>query len=199
MTTRVEMLNRALLRIGADPVLGEDEPGADIYLACYDSVLLTLSVHRWTFFEKTARLVQLAEPPPRQWAYAYQLPAERIGGPLAVYESGSGGVPSHAWDLYGDQLHADMPECWWTGRVLRDPAYWPGDFAQGFELALMSALALSVREDAPLARVLREQAFGSLAENGLGGVVGGAFRRDQASRPSRRIGGGANPFVDVRG
>lgn len=199
MTTRVELLNRALLSIGADPILGEEEPGAEVHLAVYDRMLAYITVHEWTFFEATEKLVRLAAAPVRQWTYAYQLPSGRLGGPQAIYDRADGGVPSTAWDLVGDQIVTDMQECWWKGSKLRDPGFWPGDFTEGFTTLLMSTLALSVREDAPLARELRVQALGTPQEMNLGGLIGMAYRADKGRRPSRRLAGGTNPFATARG
>lgn len=198
MTDRIVMLNRALLRIGANPLVTEADPGAPVHLAVYDSVLERFAAHPWSFFKVTRRLVRLTAAPVHGWAYAYQLPADRMAPPRAVYADATRRTGTTDYDLIGDQLLADHAEIWATCLCLVGYERWPGDFREAFTTALMAELALSVREDRPLHDRLYQKAFGSPAQMGVGGLFGGALDNDSQGIPAEEMGGGENPLIDVR-
>lgn len=199
MTTRIEMLNRALLRIGADPLQNETEPTAPVHLAVYDSVADYLAgVHPWSFLKQTRRLPRLAAAPAQHYAYAFQLPPDRAGALRAVYASAERRQPTTDYHLEGDRLLTDHPEIWATILALRSPGYWPGDFREGFTLLLMSELSFSVREDQAARERLRRDALGTPQEQPHGGVIGAAIIADSQAEPSTVPGGDGNPLIDAR-
>jgi hypothetical protein len=199
MTGRIVMLNRALLRIGAEPLVSEADPGAPVHLAVFDSVLELFSAAPWSFLKATRRLVRLTAPPDGLYQYAYQLPSDRMGPPRAVYASADvNRRPLTAYDIQGDQLLADEAQIWATIVAVSSWEKWPGDFREAFITALMAELALSVREDRVLHRELYAKAFGPPSAGGLGGLFGMSLDRDSQGIPSTVVGGGANPLIDVR-
>lgn len=198
MTTRIEMLNRALLRIGADPI-SEADATAAVHLAVFDSVADYLSgVHPWSFLRQTRRLPRLATAPAQHYAYGFQLPPERSGAIRAVYPSSDTRQPTTDYHIEGDTLLSDLPEIWVTFLALRQPVYWPGDFREGFTLLLMSELSFSIREDQSGRDRLRRDALGTPQEQPHGGVVGSAISNDSMAEPSTVVGGEVNPLIDVR-
>ncbi len=197
-TDRIAMLNRALLRIGADPLISEADAGAPVHLAVYDSVLERFGAHSWSFFKVTRKLVRLSAAPVALWSYAFQLPADRIGPPRAVYAASGSRQPTTDYDLIGEQLLADHDEIWATTLRLVGYERWPGDFREAFITALMAELALSVREDRALHDRLYAKAFGTPQQNGMGGLYGAALDNDSQAIPSTVVGGGVNPLIDVR-
>lgn len=199
MTTRIEMLNRALLRIGADPLVAETDPAAPVHLAVFDSVVDYLcGLHPWTFFRMTRRLTRLEAAPAQHFAYAFELPRERTGPIRAVYASAVDRTPTTDYRLEGDRLLTDLPEIWCKFMALQPPVYWPGEFREGFTLLLMSELALSVREDPPLRDKLRQQALGTPSEQPHGGVIGQAIAADSQGEPSEVLGFDDNPLISAR-
>lgn len=195
--TRIEMLNRALLRIGADPLLSEVDPGADIHIAIYDGVLEHVASLPWSFMRVTRKLVRTTAVPARGFAYSFQLPTDRIAAPRAVYDDPDGSRPLMDYDIEGDLLLADSREVWAT-LVVGGAARWTGDFREAFTQALMAELALSIREDRTLHDRLIQKAFGTPSENGVGGLIGKALTADNQGLPSRVAGGGYSPLIDVR-
>lgn len=197
MTDRIVMLNRALLRIGAEPLVTELDPGAPAHLAIYDSVLERFAAKPWSFLKTTRRLPRLAATPEHGWAYAFQLPGDRMAPPRAVYPS-TERKATVEFDIIGDQLLADWPEIWIT--YLRTGGYelWPGDFREAFVTALMAELALSIREDRTLHDRLYAKAFGTPQQMGQGGLFGAALDTDSQGLPAEEMGGGENPLIDVR-
>lgn len=199
MTTRIEMLNRALLRIGAVPLVSEADPGAPVHLAVYDSVMERLGAQPWSFFKRTVKLVRLSAAPVTNWTYAFQLPSDRMAPLRAIYPtSDTARKPSTDFDIEGDQLLCDLPEVWATYLALVSWERWPGDFRELFVTALMAELALSVREDRPLHDRLYAKAFGTPQQGGMGGLMGQALDNDSQGMPATIVGGGHNPLIDVR-
>lgn len=197
MSDRITMLNRALLRIGADPLVTELDPGAPVHLAVYDSVLERFAAKPWSFFKVTRRLTRLAAAPEHGWRYAYELPADRMAPPRAVYYDTSR-TATVDFDIIGAQLLTDYEQIWIV--YLRTAGYelWPGDFREAFTTALMAELALSVREDRPLHDRLYAKAFGTPQQMGTGGLFGAALDNDSQGLPSEDLGGGESPLIDVR-
>ena len=198
MTDRITMLNRALLRIGAEPLVTEADPGAPAHLAVYDSVLERFGAHSWSFFKVTRKLARLSAAPDALWAYAFQLPSDRVGPPRAIYAASDSRQPTTNYDLIGDQLLTDHPEIWATTLRLVGYERWPGDFREAFTAALMAELALSVREDRALHDRLYVKAFGTPQQMGMGGLFGAALDNDSQAIPSTTVGGMVNPLIDVR-
>jgi hypothetical protein len=198
VSDRITMLNRALLRIGAEPLVSEADPGAPVHLAIYDGVLELLAAQPWSFFKMTRKLARLSTAPVHGWAYAYALPPDRTGPPRGVYFAADNRQPTQAYDLIGDELHTDLEAVWIT--YLRTVSYerWPGDFRELFVTALMAELALSVREDRTLHDRLYQKAFGTPAQMGVGGLMAAALDMDSQGIPSETVGGGINPLIDVR-
>lgn len=199
MTTRIEIINRALERIGEDPLVSDAGPGAGPYLAVYQSMLEMFAAQPWSFGMTTRRLPRLSAKPQQHWQYAFNLPADMAASLRAVYPSADGRTPTTAYDIEADgRLLTDHPEIWVKVRAITNPARWPGDFREAFTLGLMSEYALTIREDRPLRDKLRQDAFGSPSDGGVGGMLGAALANDNQALPSAVVGGGVNPLVDVR-
>lgn len=198
MTDRITMLNRALLRIGAEPLVSEADAGAPAHLAVYDSVLERLGAQPWSFFKSTRQLARLTAAPTHGWSYGYTLPPDRMGPPRAVYAAADNRQPTQDYDLIGDELHCNLPAVWITYLRLVSYERWPGDFRELFTTALMAELALSVREDRSLHDRLYQKAFGPPGQMGVGGLMAAALDMDSQGIPSEIVGGGINPLIDVR-
>lgn len=198
-TTRIEQINVALYRIGNPPLIDETDPAAPPHIAVYDSLLKRMAAQPFSFFKTTRRLVRLSSAPIAHFAYAYQLPSERIGPPRAIYADEAQRKPITSYDIQGDQVLCDYENVWANIALLRGPEYWPGDFAECFTLAVMAELALSVREDRALHDRLYQKAFGTPGEGGVGGLFRTALEQDSQATPSTQVGGGVNPLIDVRG
>ena len=197
--TRIEVINRALLRIGAMPVVDDLDPAAVQHVAVYDAVLADLASKPFDFFKTTRRLVRLSQAQDqKRYAYAYQIPADRIGTVRAVYIDAAARQPLTDFDIEGDLLLADPAQIWATVLTAGDPVRWPGDFTEAFMVTLMAELALSVREDRALHDRLWSKARGTPIEGGNGGLLKAALEANAQETGSAIIGGGVNPLIDVR-
>ncbi len=201
---RIGMINGALLRIGALPVIGEQDPAARQHVEIYDAVLADLASKPFDFFRITKRLVRAtAAPSPAHYQYQFILPSDRIGPVRAVYADATKRQPVTDYDIetMADGtavLLTDHPEIWATILRATDPLRWPGDFAEAFMTTLMAELALSVREDRALHDRLWTKARGTPQEGGMGGLMRTALENNNQELPSTVVGGGVNPLVDVR-
>lgn len=200
MTDRITMLNRALLRIGANPLVTEQDPGAPQHLAVYDSVIERVFAYPFTFCKTTRQLPRRsAAPSPRHWAYAYVLPAgDRLGPPQAVYPDAELRRATTDYDIIGEDLLANAEKVFIVFSRLVGWERWPGDVREAVTVALMAELALSVREDRALHDRLYQKAFGSPNQMGQGGLFGQAIERDAQATPSDIVGNGDSPLLDAR-
>lgn len=194
------MINRCLMRIGAQPLQSESAPGAPQRLEVYEAVVERLGAHPWTFMKTTRRLARLTDAPsPKFYKYAFQLPSDMPGAPRAVYDSETMRTPTTAYDIEGEsRLLANAEAIWISYSTLANPARWPGDFRELFATALMAEYALAIREDRPLHDRLYLKAFGTPSQDGKGGMFATALELDSQSVPSTVVGGGFNPLIDVR-
>lgn len=199
MVTRLDIVNAALARIGANVHDADDELEAPENLKIFDSqfhYLLTRS--DWHFATLTRQLGQISTPPGQHWTYAYQLPADMIGAPRAVYASGEDRATTAAYQLQGDHLLTDEPKIWLRFIFEPELRFLPGYFREVLEMALMAEFALSVREDGVLRARLREEVFGPPSHGGDGGKLGEAMNLDAQAKPSQVVREGINPLIDVR-
>lgn len=199
MATRLDIIRRAQVRVGDEPILSETAPGADTYVAIYDGVIEDLlSRVQWSFATGMRKLVRLTEPPAAHWRYAYQLPSDMLGALDAVYDRGDRRLPTTGFEVLQNRLATDAENVWVRYPTSANIALWPGYFVELVTVAVMSQIALSVREDGVLSSRLAEQAYGPPSMMGRGGLLGQAAARDAQSQPSPVIAEGINPLVDVR-
>ena len=203
MASRIELLNRALMRIGAQPLIDELDPVAPPHIAVYDSVLSRLAAYPWSFMKTSRRLVRRDAAPdpahfPAHWKYAFDLPPDHLGALRAVYDSETLRRPFLGFEVQGAVLLTDAAQIWVVVMVTSQTQRWPGDFSELLMTAVMAELALSIREDRPLHDRLYAKAFGSPGQNGMGGLLAAALENDAQGVPDEAIGDGSSPLIDAR-
>lgn len=198
MADRIEFLNRALLRIGADPLQSEDDPSARVHLAVYTSVIERLFAQPWTWCKQTQRLTRLTAEPAQRWRFAFQHPPQMIGPPRAFYADPLCRSVTHGVEVEAAGILSDHEALWIT--FLREMPWhrWPGDFRELATVAVMAELAMSVREDRALHDRFYQKAFGTPSEQGAGGLFSDVLSNDNQSEPDDEIGMGESPLIDVR-
>jgi len=183
--TRIDLIDAALMRMGAEPLQSEAAPGAELHIAIFLSITgFCLSANPWSWNTVTRRLSRLSAPPERHWPYQYTLPPDMLGTPRAVYADASG-IPTTRFELNNGVLEAEAPDIWLKHDKRSEPDVWPGYFTELIQVALMAEFALSVREDRGLRDLLTEQAFGTPREMRQGGLMGVAMGIDAQSKPSK--------------
>jgi hypothetical protein len=199
MTTRADIINRALIEIGATPMQSEAVPPGDAYVLQYETHIgLLVSCYPWTFQTELRQLARLAAPAEAQWAFMYELPPDMKGAPRAVYPTKDSRRPTQDYELRNGRLYADHPQVWLRYTVPANPVRWPAYFLSLAVLAMKAQFALSVREDSSLWRTLTEQLYGPAQMMGEGGMLGQAKSIDAGGKPSDVLQIASNPLVAVR-
>lgn len=199
MTTDIDIINLALIDLGANAVLSLATPPGDAYAKQYQNHIGALvASYPWTFQTGFAQLSRLTAAPEAHWAYAFALPPDLAGAPRAVYPDKAVRTPTPDYEIRGAELLTNFPEIWLRYPRTLDPARWPGYFLALAVLVMKAQFALSVREDTALWRALKEEAFGSPAMMGEGGKAGEARIIDSSGNPSAVIAIGQNPLTAVR-
>lgn len=215
MTTRIGMLNQALIAIGAVPLQSETAPNGPRYVAIYQLAIGNLcSEYPWTFQTGFEQITQLTTPPARnQWKYAYALPSDINGELQAVYDrlvpgTWYSGIPWAEFDevnppvkefeVYGGVVYANYPRLWARYPQLPNEARWPGYFKNLATKLLMAELAIPAREDAPLRQSLMLEIYGPAEHQGEAGLIAKCKAINSQGRPSRKLSIGVNPLTAVR-
>jgi len=98
---RVDVINRALIRIGEEAVqfADEDDENSNELVQTYETrVPNALAVYPWRCTLRTTLLVQGS--PAINWTYAHLLPANRIGMPRRVWKSATELTDNNLLKLY---------------------------------------------------------------------------------------------------
>lgn len=198
MTTRIDLINRALVEIGQSPVV-EGVPPVDTCVMTYETHIGALvSSYPWTFQTKLAPLGRLTQAPVAHWRYAYQLPADMAGTPRAIFAHKDDREPIVDFEIIGDRLVTDRDAIWCRYTFRPEPGRWPGHFILLAVTALKAQFALTIREDTTLHNTLNQIAFGTPSQGGQGGLWASSAHIDNSGQPSRVVRIGSNPLTRGR-
>ncbi len=210
MTTRLAIIDEALVSIGCLPLQSETAPGADSRILEYETIVAAiLTGYPWTFSTPTRQLSRLAIVPAIAWSYAYQRPVEMIGAPRAAYSQADTRTPFFDWELTTiitttgkvPVLATNAESVWLTFTSSIDPQWWPGYLKQIVVIACKAQFALSVREDKAMHDSLWRDVNGDPRTPGEMGLLGAAHNMDAAAKPSEVLShvGMLNPLTMARG
>lgn len=179
MASEVELCNRALLRIGHTRLLSslaeksvEAQLCAQLYPEARD---LVLAAFPWPHAKRRVALAPLSGVTRTDWANVFTLPSDCLAAryvvvpgcrnpaaedrqPFEVEANDAGDGQVLLCDL-------DAPELVYTA-ALTDPTRWPPTFCTALVTALAAQLALAIRKDTALARVLQGFADALVARGG---------------------------------
>lgn len=197
----VEIINRALARIGCLPIQSVLAPGpaGTQTVRTYDAILEDLlSKYPWHFTKRFSSLNKLTAAPPLGWVAQFQLPPTRLSLPRAYFESASSDQPTTRVQMAGNVVYARSETLFaeWQEKPL--PIEWPGHFRELMTLALAAEYAMEIREDPQLRNELRRDCYGSPQDQGMGGQFKVCSDLDASSNPSPQPAGGRNPLTDIR-
>lgn len=197
--SRIELIDTALVQIGAEPLQSESASGADTHINTFDSIAgYCLSVNPWHWNTITRQLVRLAEAPQRYWPYQFERPADMLGAPRAFYNSADRRQAFTDVEMNDGTIQTTAEQLWCKMDKRSSPDTWPAYFVTVIDTALQARFALSIREDAVLADRLEQRAFGTPQEARRGGLMGQALDIDAQSKPSPVLGMGRSPLIDAR-
>lgn len=145
--SRIDVANRALKRIGAEPIASfEDETVQASQVAGEYETLLSeaLQLRRWRFATAEATLVRLLDTPQSdRWEFAYQLPV----GLIDLHNVTQSGIPVE-YDVLSDKVFTDA-----QGPLVAEYSFrpeerlWPGLFLGAFTSELASVLAVGMLDN----------------------------------------------------
>jgi hypothetical protein len=199
--TDIELINRALGRIGAIEIVSLDDPGPNglNVVRTWESVRDDLlSKYPWHFTKAYQALSQLTPAPIRGWQFAYQLPSDRIGPPRAYYDSSTDSRPLNRFEIADDTILTDATQVWAFYQRLVPASYWPGYVRELIIVAAAAEYAAQIRENWDLRKQLRREVYGDEQYQGEGGQFKIATDLDAQSIPATQIDGGRNPLISVR-
>lgn len=184
--TRAMIVNWALAELGIAPKFTDADSstlGQQVTIFWQRCEAHCFGLHDWTFARATRKLTRRDETPNNGWAYAYDMPGDRIGPPLKVTTDPECRLPLRAYDIEGAVLYAAEPTAYARIRVAVDLAAWPPQFASAFGTALAHYLAVPLTQDLDMAASKKVEAFGRDHEGGAGGLFGRLIAQDRAGQP----------------
>lgn len=165
MAANVDIVNRALSKLGETRITSLDSPGkaAGLAASLFDTVRDSeISAHAWAFAKHRMMLPAEAEHPPFGWAYQYLLPADCLRvleaglWPQAVMDDYIGGDTSQ-YALEGQRLLTNLGPALNLKYLMRveDPGLFPPAFVE----ALACKLAVEMAESLTGSNSKRELAW----------------------------------------
>lgn len=199
----IDIVNRALARIGAPPLMSLDDDGNDLaqaaQLVYLTDVEAALGKLRWRFAAKTFKLSRLSSAPESGWRFAYALPGGMLGPPECfLADTRQPTRHLREFSLEAGEVHCDRDQLWARGTVMVPPTFWPPEFRKAIIVGIAASLCVPVSHDTTLAAALRQEAYGDAREGGTGGLLGRAIAFEVASSPPPDNMGSDNPLTDAR-
>ncbi len=185
--TDVSICNKALVLLGSDLITSLDssiDPSdkATICAQVYPSLRDTLLGRRaWRFAMKKFQLSRLVAAPLNEWTYAYQLPSDRIGAPVMMWDTlDTRGTPIKEWEIFEDKVytHAELVVAEYKFRP--DESRWPSYFVDLMVAGLAGYAGMAITDKSTIAQEWMLRAFGPPSENGRGGLFLAAAADDAA-------------------
>lgn len=177
----------ALLMIGAKAISSFNE-GTDeanvcdrLYPDIRDQALL---VYPWSFSFKKTQLAQLVTTPTNEYRYEYQMPADRITAPRAVYNTSSvGAYPITNYRIMGEKLLTNETTIYVDYQYSVPEYEMPIYFVQLLKYMMAWHLCVPITDQTDKAQYWQGTAVGSPGENGRGGYMRVAMNIDGQNQP----------------
>ena len=157
--TAIDICNRGLIFIGAEPITSFDDGTTEARVAAnvYEDVVQTsLTNARWRFATNQAVLNRLTDAPTGRYDFAYQLPADTLLVHAVTVNDGQ-----INYQIYGDMVFADTST---QDEVIADFTFrateenFPSYFTIALEYSLASAFATSIARDGQLMQLMTQMA-----------------------------------------
>lgn len=189
--TDIKICSDALLMLGANPISSFTE-GTDESNICDrlypDIKIRTLTMYDWSFSFKKTQLARLVTIPTNEYKYEYQLPADIIGRPNAVYNTGSvDAYPQREYRLIGNKLLTNYEEVYIDYQYNVPEFALPHYFVQLLKYEMAWHLAMPITDQMNKSDYWRTVAEGTPGENGRGGYMRQAMNIDGQGSPTNAI------------
>lgn len=185
----VDVINRALGRIGAGVIQARDEDtdlAAQVKAVYDDTVDNAFASYQWKWARRTRALDALAPPAPvapatigtfNGWPAAFAFPADALSQPLGLYRSWPSETLRH-FAVEGRTVYAREQVLFGTFILRQAPDQWPPGFRAAVATWLAAELCIPVTHDKDLAEQLMQAAVGAPSEGMRGGLMGRAIAFD---------------------
>lgn len=198
----VSMINRALIRIGAQPIfaLDEDTELAEVATSVYfDRVDSIIGTFRFSWARKTYSLNRLDLVPDNGWKYAYAVPGTALNPtPIKLLtDPRDPDRPLRQFLVEAGEIYADENPLWGTFIVRPPPTIWPAVFREAIVMTCAAAFCVPVTHDKDLAQQLAVIAQGTAQEQGRGGLMGQALQVDAAGGQTSAPMGASDPLTSA--
>jgi hypothetical protein len=200
--TDVTVCSEALIYLGASSISSLSD-GSDAAAACSalypDLKTHLLTVYPWSWSLKKVQLSQNVTDPVNEWKNSFDLPADRLSNPQAVFASSAAGIRplSYGWEIYGTQLFTNMETVYIDYQATVTEENMPAYFIRVLRAAMAAELAMVITDQVTKADYFRGLAYGSPAENGRGGLLREAMNVDSRGQLPPVI--EDYSLIDVRG
>jgi len=206
MATDVDIANMALASFGSAPIQSFDDstPAGAAVALLYPLVMNgLLAEYPWNFCRQTVQLQQLAVADLTDgmnvagWANAFELPGNMLGPPIKVSANNRyPDAPELRYEIEATTLYTNQAAVWVLGQFYVDESAWPPYFLPAAVACLAAEIVMPITGNASIRQQLQADAWGSPAEQRMGGKLGAARRVDARGQPSRIL--AHNPLIDVR-
>lgn len=188
------------MNLGAPPINSFDTPGdvAQFLKLAYPEIKSTIiGLYQWELFKKMKELTR-ASGTPDGFTYAYVVPGEMMGTPIAAYWSNQPWVrATSGYEVRGNRILSNYERLWLEYTVERPESEWPAWFADLVTAAVAAEIAFMVTDQQNVKDYWETKAYGTPSENRLGGLMGQAMAID-AQGSGNNPGIADNAFVDAR-
>jgi len=200
---KVHVCNRALLKLGqpASYTIDSGEELGAILDMGFDAVeARAIALYRWSNSIRTQALEALAAGTfDNGWTYGFNLPANRIGNPVAfLSQAGANEIYCRSFMIEEGKVYANVSALWARIRLLADPTTWDLGFMEAFVTALAGEIAEPLLQQEDTGERYKREAWGSPQQEGGGGLFGKLIALDHASQPQGRNFLQRNPLTDAR-
>ncbi|CAB4126149.1 hypothetical protein UFOVP68_11 [uncultured Caudovirales phage] len=160
MASRTDIINRALIKLGAPTIADPNEDSEQALKAgvVFDTLLRSeLRMHPWSFAIKRATLAPLTTAPAYEWTYAYQLPSDFLRIVMVNDYWDFAGVreandaPAVPYSIEGQQLLTNFAaplKFRYVYDVSADPNVWDALFVETFACRLGEELCETLTKSA---------------------------------------------------
>ena len=198
--TDISICARALMNLGAAPINSFETPGdtAQFLKVAYPEIKAAIiGAYSWELFKIQKELTRTVETP-SGFKYAFVVPGEMIGTPIAVFWSDQHWVRgTSGFEVRGNGILANYERLWMAYTGLRPEAEWPAWFADLVMSAVAAEIAFMVTDQQNVKDYWEAKTYGTPSENRLGGLMGQAMTLD-AQGSGNNPGIADSAFVDAR-
>jgi hypothetical protein len=181
----------ALLMLGAKPISSftEGTDGASVCDRLYPDIRdQALMVYPWTFSFKKVQLARLVTTPTNEYKYEYQMPADRLGAPRAVYASDKVRANiTFDYRIMGAKLLSNQEKIYVDYQYSVPETEMPVWFIQLLKYMIAWHIALPITDQVEKSQYWQSVAVGSPSENGRGGYMRTAMNIDGQNQPTNGI------------